>query len=105
MGGFLASIKDQDDQDALFNFAAKGGAWIGGQDFLDEGKFAWLEDGSIVSDLYSNWKTGQPNNIQENQHCVWMRLDGSWDDVTCKRKENYICQKNASTEKTVNFYI
>ena len=90
------SWEDQDDQDALFKLPAKGGAWIGGQDFFDEGKFAWLEDGSIVSDLYS--KTGQPNNIQENQHCVWMRLDGSWDDVTCKRKENYICQKNASTE-------
>jgi len=97
LGGFLATIKDQDVQDVLFNFAAKGGAWIGGQDFLDEGKFAWLQDATLVDDSYTNWKTGQPNNIMENQHCMWMRLDGSWDDVTCKRRENYICQKTAST--------
>ena len=96
LGGFLATIKDQDVQDVLFNFAAKGGAWIGGQDFLDEGKFAWLQDETLVDDSYTNWKTGQPNNIMENQHCMWMRLDGSWDDVTCKRRENYICQKTAS---------
>ena len=96
IGGFLASIKDQEDQDVLFNFAAKGGAWIGGQDFLDEGKFTWLQDGTVIDDLFGNWKTGQPNNIYDNQHCIWMRLDGSWDDVTCKRIENYICQKKAT---------
>ena len=67
----------------------------GGQDFLDEGKFAWLQDGTHLDDTYDNWKEGQPNNILLNQHCVWMRLDGSWDDVTCKREENFICQKFA----------
>ena len=33
-GGWLASIKSQADQDFLFNYAARGGAWVGGQDFL-----------------------------------------------------------------------
>ena len=59
-------------------------------DLLDEGVFAWVDRADLG---YTNWKNNQPNNGQNNQHCVWIRPDGSWDDVTCKKTEAYVCQK------------
>merc|ERR1711915_773095 len=46
---------------------------------------------------YNNWMNNQPNNNNNNQHCVWIRPDGRWDDVTCKKTEAYVCQKTASS--------
>ena len=69
------------------------GAWIGLSDVLQEGTFAW-RDGSELT--YTNWKTNNPNNANGEQHCVWARGDdGTWDDIVCRRTEEYICQKTA----------
>ena len=76
------------------------GYWIGAMNWLDEGKFSWV-DGTWIDATrsgtglagYSNWKNNQPNNGLINQHCVYQRDDGFWDDITCKREENYVCQK------------
>ena len=90
IGAKLASIESQDEQDAVFALTGSTGAWLGLTDFLDEGVFSWV-DGVAVG--YTNWKKNQPNNGQKNQHCVWIRQDGNWDDVTCKRTLAYVCQK------------
>merc|ERR1712215_298458 len=89
-GGNLATIESQAEQDAVFALLGSTGGWIGLADFLDEGQFAWL-DKTAVS--YTNWRVNQPNNSNNNQHCVWIRTDGEWDDVTCKREEAFVCQK------------
>jgi len=93
MGAVLASVNSQADQDIVFSLAGSTGAWLGLSDFLDEGKFSWT-DGSDVS--FTNWRPGQPNNNNINQHCLWLRTDSFWDDVTCKRQEAYVCQKTAA---------
>ena len=80
------------EQEIVYSMAGSTGAWLGLTDFLDEGVFSWV-DGTAVG--FTNWRGGQPNNINNNQHCVWLRTDGDWDDVTCKRSEAYICQKQA----------
>ena len=73
------------------------GAWIGLQDILQEGTFSW-RDGSELT--YTNWKTNNPNNANSEQHCVWMRGDDyTWDDITCRRKEPYLCQKTARSRR------
>ena len=92
MGANLASIESQAEQDAVFALTGSSGAWLGLTDFLDEGVFSWV-DGADVG--YTNWREGQPNNVNNNQHCAWIRGDGGWDDVTCKRSEAYVCQKTA----------
>merc|ERR1711874_28181 len=89
-GGTLATVESQQEQDALYALTGSTGAWIGLTDFLDEGEFAWT-DGSPVT--FSNFRAGQPNNGNSNQHCTWIRPDGFWDDITCKKQEQYICQK------------
>ena len=93
MGGVLATVQSQVEQNALFSLTGSNGAWIGLSDFLDEGMFSWV-DGSQVS--FTNWRNGQPNNSNNNQHCTWIRPDGFWDDIICNRKEAYVCQQNAN---------
>ena len=90
LGGALVTVNSQQEQDELYALTGSAGAWIGLTDFLDEGNFSWV-DGSSVS--FTNFRAGQPNNNNNNQHCTWIRPDGSWDDVTCKREEQYVCQK------------
>ena len=84
------TVESQEEQDALYALTGPTGAWIGLTDFLDEGQFSWV-DGSPVS--FSNFRGGQPNNANNNQHCTWIRPDGFWDDITCKKQEQYVCQK------------
>jgi len=90
LGGTLATIESQAEQDAVYALTGSTGAYLGLSDFLDEGVFTW-GDGTAVS--FTNWRPNQPNNNNNNQHCVWIRPDGGWDDVTCKKTEQYVCQK------------
>ena len=46
----------------------KGAAWIGLNDLLQEGSFAW-SDTSVVA--YTHWNTREPNNMN-NEDCVAM---------------------------------
>ena len=90
LGGKLASIESQAEQDAIFALTGATGAYIGLTDFLDEGTFAWVDKAAVS---FTNWRPNQPNNGNSNQHCVWIRPDAMWDDITCKREEAYVCQK------------
>ena len=89
-GGSLVTVQSQQEQDALYALTGSTGAWIGLTDFLDEGQFSWV-DGSPLT--FTNFRAGQPNNANSNQHCTWIRPDGLWDDITCKKQEQYVCQK------------
>ena len=89
-GGSLVTVQSQQEQDALYALTGSTGAWIGLTDFLDEGQFSWV-DGSPLD--FTNFRAGQPNNANSNQHCTWIRPDGLWDDITCKKQEQYVCQK------------
>ena len=92
-GATLASVTNETEQNAMFLMAGSGATWTGLSDILDEGVYSWM-DGSLLD--YTNWNNGQPNNRDGNQHCVYMRgSDGKWDDIVCKRKEPFICQKTA----------
>merc|ERR1712243_255100 len=91
-GATLATIESQAEQDAVYALTGDAGAWIGLADFLDEGVFSWV-DGTAVG--FTNWRNNQPNNGNNNQHCTWIRPDGEWDDVTCKRTMAYVCQMPA----------
>ena len=69
------------------------GAWFGLSDILQEGTFSW-RDGTELT--YTNWRSSNPNNVDGEQHCVYVRGDDkTWDDITCRRREPYLCQKTA----------
>ena len=93
-------ISSQEEQDLVASLHPDTGAWIGAMDWLDERKFSWV-DGSWIDATrsgtgmtgYANWKSNQPNNGLSNQHCVFQRDDGFWDDVTFKREGKYACMR------------
>jgi len=96
IGAKLASLETEAEHNAVYALTVSTGAWLGLTDFLDEGIFSWV-DGAVFDSAtsYNNWMNNQPNNANTNQHCVWIRPDGRWDDITCKKTEAYVCQKAA----------
>merc|ERR1712013_969094 len=42
-GGTLAVISSQEEQEQVASLHPHTGAWIGAQDWLDEGKFSWVD--------------------------------------------------------------
>jgi len=90
LGGNLATIENQAEQDALATLTDPDGAYIGLTDFLNEGTFAWV-DGTAMG--FTNWYFNAPNNGNDNQHCVWIRPDDEWDDVRCETERAFVCQK------------
>jgi hypothetical protein len=87
LGGHLATIRDQADQNFVFNtFGGYGGSqhllWIGLNDAAVEGQFVW-SDGEALA--YTNWDPGEPNNANGNEDYVAMYYPnfhnpGSWND-------------------------
>jgi len=71
LGGSLASVSSQAEQDAVFSLTGASGAWIGLTDFLNEGTFSWVDE-SLVT--FTNWRVNQPNNGNNNQHCTQVRV-------------------------------
>ncbi|KAK3100110.1 hypothetical protein FSP39_014947 [Pinctada imbricata] len=76
--------------------AADFGLWTRGNDIDKEGNFVWAENhGQPKAFSYSNWRSGQPNNIGDDQDCVLLQypLTGlKWSDANCSEKHSFICE-------------
>jgi len=79
LGGHLATINSQEENDLLAGFLNNQCALIGLNDSAQEGTFAW-GTGEPLS--YTNWAHYQPNNENGNQDCVLLCNDG-WNDTQC----------------------
>ena len=90
MGATLATIHSQAEQNTVQNMVGGDGTWLGITDILEEGVFSWLDEAPVV---FTNWRGGQPRYGVSNAHCVWMGGDGGWEDIACKEKMFYVCQK------------
>nr|XP_021181374.2 C-type mannose receptor 2 [Helicoverpa armigera] len=72
--------------------------WIysGLSDLISEGTFLTV-NGENIADVYSNWKTGQPDDFREREDCVLLTNDGLMNDVVCSDKNRFICKKDIET--------
>ena len=72
-----------------------GGIWIGATDIGHEGEWTDTFDNPLN---YSNWSPNQPDNLLNQQHCVWINFEkvGNWDDIDCNYSgghiHHYACQ-------------
>ena len=109
MGGYLATITSQGENDFILNNVLAGhlpqggpAVFIGASDAAHEGVWQWVTgpdagttfwngavNGSAVSGQYANWQPGNPNNatinVDGSEDFAVMAGDGKWVDVPSVR--------------------
>ncbi|MEQ9188569.1 MAG: GEVED domain-containing protein [Cryomorphaceae bacterium] len=101
MGGYLASISSQAENDFLQPRVSGSFPWIGLTDGAAEGTFVW-DNGEAFS--YSNWSGGEPNNAG-NEDCVqYYYTTGFWNDVLCSNSYPGIIEINQDMEFSESIY-
>ncbi|XP_015422979.1 PREDICTED: C-type lectin domain family 17, member A isoform X2 [Myotis davidii] len=89
----LVIISSMDEQ----NFVVKAHGsprvyWLGLSDREQEGDWKWL-DGSPVT--LSFWEPEEPNNLND-EDCVSMTRQGTWNDLSCNKATYWICERKCS---------
>lgn len=97
MGGHLAVITSQEENDALFAFTRYCGydnVYIGYSDSEEEGNWQWVNG---EESGFTNWNEGEPNAFTENEDYAVITDTGTWyDGEYAPRIENgliaFICE-------------
>ena len=50
----------------------------------------WMNTKSKL--VYTNWGTGEPNNVHGTENCAELNYHGYWNDNACKNANNYVCE-------------
>ncbi|GFO02930.1 C-type lectin domain family 4 member f [Plakobranchus ocellatus] len=67
---------------------------IGATDLVTEGVFVWEHSGKLLSETYSVWNPGQPDNANNEDYLVFSRWKRKlWNDVQLIHWGMYICEK------------
>ena len=107
MGGHLAVITSQEEDEALFAFTRYCGydnVYIGYSDIEEEGNWQWVT--GETSD-YSNWNEGEPNGFTPNENYAVYGDNGAWyDGEFTPRIENglisFICEWDYHVDGATN---
>uniref|UniRef100_A0A8C5FLK8 C-type lectin domain-containing protein n=1 Tax=Gadus morhua TaxID=8049 RepID=A0A8C5FLK8_GADMO len=87
----LASVRDASENTKLVA-VLESDAWL----WLHRRPWSRWSDGRGAS--YFNWKTGEPNNSGNNEHCIFLRFNtGLYYDYNCGSLLNVACQQRAKT--------
>merc|ERR1712124_183303 len=71
--GFLAEPMTQMENlfiAALIQTNSGNIAWLGGHDLVREGQWTWTHSGLRLSGRYQDWAPGEPNNMDNKEHCL-----------------------------------
>ncbi len=81
-GGYLATLTSAEEDSFVYQNVGQDGVamWLGGTDETSEGTWEWIT-GEAWS--YTNWASGQPNNISPGQDYLsyFDLAPGQWDDA------------------------
>ena len=88
-GGHLAIISDSHENNFLANILNTTIAFIGVSDHENEG--VW-KDVNGNEQQYFNWRSGNPNNYEGNQHYVELEPSGKWNDNSGTYKREFIME-------------
>ncbi|XP_061921835.1 C-type mannose receptor 2-like isoform X2 [Entelurus aequoreus] len=109
--GDLATVNNAEQAERLVavshhSIGGLGGkAWIGLRGYLTEWIWSNPFDGYLLPSLYSNWRTGQPDNFNGNQLCVMMDVNGLWDDSSCAESLSFVCYNDEAKEDDIERFI
>ena len=93
-GADLVSIHSMEAQQAIAEAAYadySGHLWIGINDRIEEGTFAWT-DGSPVD--FEHWAGNEPNDWGSGEDCGHLYDGGEhrWNDLPCGHEAGYLCR-------------
>ncbi|XP_018573088.1 uncharacterized protein LOC108912373 isoform X2 [Anoplophora glabripennis] len=89
----LISMKDRRTNDIVTRFLGRSGPidlefyWTSGTRQPD-GKWAWVDKSPVE---FTSWAPGQPDNLSGKEDCICMDAGGRWNDASCDRKHNFVC--------------
>ena len=86
LGGYLACVESEAEDDFLFTLAGTTRPWIGLNNEDDVDTWVWV-NGSPVT--YTNWQPGQPD-YPDTERWVKIAEDSMWDDGNIP--SSYICE-------------
>lgn len=70
--------------------------WISGTDLAENRNFYWFGNGRPF--IYTNWASGEPNNLYSKEHCVMVNAFGKWADVDCNLNKLFICENRCPVD-------
>jgi hypothetical protein len=79
--GYLVTITSKGENDFVTS-KLQGMGWMGASDAASEGTWRWVsgpESGSLLSDTYTNWASGEPNNLNDEDYGHFY-TNGYWND-------------------------
>ena len=97
-GGHLIVIDDSAENDWMTTFAAKSLtdsgstnqlSWIGLGDSATEETFEWVTGAPLSLAL---WAAAEPNDLMDDEDCVEIREEGTWNDDHCDAPLTYVCE-------------
>lgn len=69
--------------------------WLGATNEVGTKNFKWLEDGSDVTDHYSNWWSSRPSEDTNNLNAIAMYSDdGTWFDLSVSETRYVVCERD-----------
>ncbi|KAL3836968.1 hypothetical protein ACJMK2_022370, partial [Sinanodonta woodiana] len=103
-GGQLACVGSLEEQTFITNHLTgfkSPGLWIGANSLNVRSGFQWIDGNGFA---FLNWAPGEPNNVNNNEHCGEMITGGpqrsKWNDINCETQRGYICEKTWGTTTT-----
>jgi hypothetical protein len=95
-GGHLAVLATVAEYDSVLDGLPPlpGVTWIGGNDRVTEGTFAWVTDEPFTyANMTYPWEAGEPNAVDEFEDCIDLRFDPRMmNDSHCDSTNPYICE-------------
>ncbi|XP_060079242.1 perlucin-like [Ylistrum balloti] len=67
--------------------------WFGGTDMFVEGDWRWSDSDQRLN--YTNWRAGDPNDLNHAQDCMVADLNCNhyyWIDRECENAYNFVCE-------------
>lgn len=95
----ILTLQDHHDTIALMRKHGILMHWLAATDFGHEGDFVWATTGQKVTNTY--WKTGNPNNLLNLEHCVIYQFEHLWDDFNCEVPLLYFCEEIPTPSTTL----